>query len=321
MYAHSPQQIPSYTYCLYGIVIKSHWPLPCAQSPEAPAGAVELVEAPAAFFAKAAQEAAGCPNVTDWFHEVRLSDGSIYLRWPGLFEFLVSADGSRLTACPTSDISYEALLTYLLGHVFSFALLKRGFDPLHATAVMVHGGVVGFLGDSGYGKSSLAAAFLQAGYPIVTDDLLVMTEKENGLWVYPGIPRIKLFPEIASVFLGSQVMGTPMNPLTRKLVIPLDRPLAHQDVAPLKALYVLTRPSRRARGGRVAIRRLAPRPGFIALLRNSFNTFVVEPTRLTRQFDLNSRIVSTVPIKMLSYPRILAAVPSLRDAILADLSG
>ena len=315
----SSEHAPPYKYSLYGIPIRSHWPLPCAETPNAAPEAVELVEAPAEFFAPAAQEAAGHPNAADWFHQARLRDGSTYLRWSGLFEFLISADGSRLTACPKSDASYEALVTYLLGEVLCFALLRRGFDPLHATAVIVNGGVVGFLGDSGYGKSSLAAAFLQAGYPVVTDDLLVMAENGCGFSVYPGIPRIKLFPEIASVFLGSQVNGTPMNPLTRKLVIPLDRCHSHQDVAPVKALYVLTRPSTGRHTARVAIRSLSRRLGFIALLKNSFNTFVVEPLRLNRQFDLNTKIASTVPIKMLSYPRTIASVPSARDAVLADL--
>lgn len=310
---------PLYQYRLYGIAIKSHWPLPCAESSEATPYAVELVEVPSAFFAEAALEVAAQPTTTDWYREAHLTDGSIYLRWAGLSEFLISADGSRIAACPVGDVAYEALMTYLLGQVLSFALLKKGFDPLHATALLVDGGVVGFLGDSGYGKSSLAAAFLQAGYPIVTDDLLVVEKQECGLSVYPGIPRIKLFPEIAHAFLGSGVMGTPMNPLTHKLVIPLDRPHSHQDVAPLKALYVLTRPSTHAKGARVTIKPLSRRQSFLALLKNAFNSFVVDPWRLQRQFDLNTQIVSSIPIKMLSYPRTIAAAPLARDAVLADL--
>lgn len=279
---------------------------------------VELVEAPEGFFAEAAREAAWDSNSTEWL-QTRLGDGSTYLRWSGVFECLISADAGRVTACRTADVSYEALLTYLLSEALSFALLKKGFDPLHGTAVMVDGGVVGFLGDSGYGKSSLAAAFLQAGYRIVTDDLLVVAEQQGGLWVYPGIPRLKLFPEIAEVFLGPEVVGIPMNPLTRKLVIPLDSGRCHLELAPLSALYVLTRPSKHVGSTRVTIRSLPKRLGFIGLVRNAFNTLVVDPARLRQQLSLNAHIASTIPIKMLSYPRTIAAAPSARDAILADL--
>jgi len=273
---------------------------------------VELVEAPAAFFGAAAYEASRHPNAGQWFQQVRLRDGSVYLRWSGLFEFLVSVDATHLTVCRNDNISDEALFTYLLGHVLSFALMERGLDPLHATAVMVNGGVVGFLGNSGYGKSTLAGAFLQAGYPIVTDDLLVISGNETGLSVHPGIPRIKLFPEIASIVLRSQAAGTPMNPLTRKLVIPLDRSHAHQEVARLKALYVLAHPSVSKHSTRVVVRRLSQRLGMLALLKNTFNRFVVEPPRLHRQFDLNGQIVSTVPIKMLSYARNLTSMAAAR---------
>ena len=51
---------------------------------------------------------------------------------------------------------------------------------------------VAFLGDSGFGKSSLAAYLLSAGDRLVTDDLLLLQESE-GFLAYPGPPRIKLF--------------------------------------------------------------------------------------------------------------------------------
>jgi len=88
-------------------------------------------------------------------------------------------------------------------------LLKQGIEPLHCTAVVVNGGAVGFLGDCGYGKSSLAAAFLQAGYPLLTDDLLVLKEEGRHFLAYPSFPRIKLFPEMAEAFLGDRVAATP----------------------------------------------------------------------------------------------------------------
>ena len=319
MFAKSAEQPPPYRYRLYGNSIKSHWPLPLAESSNPTSDPVELVEAPPSFFAEVAREVAEKPKVADWYFETCLRDGSIYLRWSGMFEFLVSADGHLVTACLERECSYEALMTYLLGQVLSFVLIKRGLDPLHCTAVLVNGGVVGILGDSGYGKSSLAAAFLDSGYPIVTDDLLVIQERNSNLSVYPGIPRIKLFPEIANVFLGSKCMGTPMNPITNKLIIPLDDTQAYRELAPLKRLYVLTRPARAVKSKRVTMRLLSRRLTLVALLRSAFNSFLVDRARLQKQFDLYGRIASTVPVKMIRYARTVTAAPTARDAILADL--
>lgn len=313
------RQETSQAFRLYGLCVGSQWRLPYCEGSDADTPEVELVAGPAWFFEEASREAARQPTAADWFQHACLHDGSHYLRWSELFEFLVSADGHRIVGRPLTDVALEALHTYLLGVVLSFSLVKRGLDPLHATAVVVDGGAVGFLGDTGYGKSSLGAAFLQAGYPMLTDDLLVLRHDGHGFSAYSGPPRIKLFPEIAKRMLGEHVMGIPMNPLTRKLIIPLDRHQSHQAPTPLKALYVLPRPSAGAGSRRLTLRRLSQRGAFLALLKSAFNDEVVEPERLRHQFLLCTRIASAVPITLLSHPRSLASLPSVREAILADI--
>ena len=54
----------------------------------------------------------------------------------------------------------RAFTTHLFGHVLSFVLLKKGLEPLHSTVLAAPGGAIGILGDSGYGKSTLAAALI-----------------------------------------------------------------------------------------------------------------------------------------------------------------
>ena len=44
------------------------------------------------------------------------------------------------------------------------AILDSMDQPLHATAVVVGGGAVAFLGDSGYGKSTLGASFVRENF-------------------------------------------------------------------------------------------------------------------------------------------------------------
>jgi hypothetical protein len=67
------------------------------------------------------------------------------------------------------------------------------------------------------------------------------------------------------------------------------------------------------------IRRLSPRRAFVALLRNTFNPAVREPERLEQLFRHAAAVAATVPMKRLSLPRKLTALPAVRDAILADL--
>lgn len=308
-------------YCLYGACFTSRWPLPYPEAPEGNLRDIHLIEDSPQVFARAAREAGWAPSSSNWFHQASLGDGSIYLRWNHHFEFVISPDGRRIAGRPLGESSAEAFQSYLLGQVLSYALLKRGADPLHGTAVVVDGAAVAFLGDCGYGKSSLAAAFIEAGHSLLTDDLLVVTEEKHGFAAYPGPPRIKLFPQMADDLLRTLSGGIRMNALTPKLLIPLNPHQVHQDQAPLKALYVLTPPLKRARSERVTIRRMSQRKGFVELLRNTFNSQVTEADRLRRQFRQASRIASTVPIKSLSYRRRTRLLPEVRAAILADLRG
>lgn len=305
-------------YQVYGLRVKSVIPLPCP--PISPGLVeVEVVHGSPSLFSRVYQAISLQPDGTRWFQQARLPDGSRYLRWSGLFEFLIARDGRKIFCRSLDGTAPEAFQTYLLGQVLSFALLKLGVESLHSTAVIIDGGVVGFVGDCGYGKSSLGAAFLQADYPVLTDDLLVVKEEDQGYYAYPGLPRIKLFPKIAQSLLGERVRGTPMNNLTSKLIISLGRHQSHRASAPLTAIYVLMPPSAGAQCEKVTIRRLSQRRAFLELLKSTFNPVIIEAERLKRQFILATRLASKVPIKLLSYPRTLALLPSVRETILSDL--
>ncbi len=307
-------------YEVYGLRLKSVTPLPCPASAGSGPVEAEIVSAPARLFHRAHGATGLKPNGNRWFQHARLTDGSDYLRWSGLFEFLIAPDGRRIACRALDGPAPEAFQTYLLGQVLSFALVKRGIEPLHATAVVVNGGAVGFVGDCGYGKSSLGAAFLHAGHSLLTDDLLVVKEEDQGIFAYPGPPRIKLFAEVARPLLGDRVTGAPMNPQTSKLVIPLDPHQAAQTAVPLSMIYVLRPPTPGSQGTRVTIRTLSQRRACLELIASTFNLVIVEPARLTRQLDLAARLARRIPVKSLTFPRRIAALPAVRRAILADVT-
>jgi hypothetical protein len=186
----------------------------------------------------------------------------------------------------------------------------------------VDGGAVGFLGDCGSGKSTLGAAFLQAGHALLTDDLLVVEEHRAGFLAHPGAARIKLFPEIGRRLWAERAAGTPMNRFTPKLVIPVAVEAAEFSgrAVPLRQLYVLGQPAEPARTDRIRIRPLAPRRAFVELIRNTFNTVVADPPRLARQFAVAARLASRVPVSSLGFPRTLRRLPAVQAAIRSALA-
>jgi hypothetical protein len=312
-------------YHFYGVRLHSDWTLPYRGRRQPAVADVALVRRPAGHFTRARAVAlsrrrrAGDRSESASIVAATLPDGASYLRWHGRFEFLVSPDGRTVAARQIARRAPDTFHTHMLGQALSFALVRQGLDPLHATVVSVEGGAIAFLGDSGYGKSTLAAAFVGAGDRLVTDDLLVVTAADVGLVAHPGPPRLKLYPQALRRTLP-RARGTTLITATPKLMVPLSTAQVTGSAVPLRALYVLSPPSAAAAPSRVTIRRLSQRSACLALIRNTFNTAIVDPTRLARQFALAARVAGSLPIKVVSYPRSFRDIGGVRDAILADMA-
>jgi hypothetical protein len=250
-----------------------------------------------------------------------LPDGSNYAGLRDVGEFLISKDGRSITCYRFPQASPESFHVYLLGQALSFALVKNGIEPLHATVVVIDGKAVAFLGDCGFGKSTLAAEFLRAGHRLLTDDLLVLRATGRRMLAYPGPPRIKLFPELARRFLADEATGVPMNPDTRKLVIPLNQDRACGTGVPLAAVYALASPDKMAAERNIRITALSPREAFLRILASAFNILILHAPRLRRHFEATEALANSITVKELSYPRTLECLPMVRGAILSDLLG
>ena len=308
-----------YFYTVYGVSLRSDIPLALEQQTRGGDEAIEIRTEPASFFARAIRGARFSEGLPDWYEYARLEDFSSYVRWKGLGEFLVSKDGRHVRCRKFRGALSESYQVYLLQRALSFALVKQGFEPLHATSVVVNGQAIAFLGSSGFGKSSMAACFLADGHQLLTDDLLLLRRSATGLRAYPGPPRIKLFPAMASLFLGGPVDGVPMNRKTKKMVLPLLPDQLCSKPMPFKAIYVLQSPRESRRKQGIRLTPLDPRQAFVELLKNTYNYQHVAPDRLQRHFIQASSLANTVPFTKVCHSRVVKNLPAVRDAILADV--
>ncbi len=316
-----PRRTPLHRYHTYGLLISSAYRLAWSQNPsELKAARPDLFLAPGkkAIFARALRELGKTPRPIPWFQYKRLADGSDYLRWPRLFEFLLSPDGRFIYGHQLRRLSLETLQTYLMGQLLSFVLLKRGIESLHATAVALDNEAVGFLGDCGYGKSTLAAACVREGFSLLTDDLLRLDMRKSPPAAYPGPPRIKLMPAAAKHLVEPSIRRVPINPLTAKQSIPLGEQQNTRRKISLRTLYVLTPPRQRP-SQRIAIRRLSATGIWQALTANTFNISVRDSKRLRSHFFWVGELSKRLTVKSLSYPRSFARLPDVVAAIRRDL--
>ena len=304
-------------YSLYGLRIKSAIELPCPESRDAGhAVDVHLREA-------TEQEIAGtfkAPQIhreSDEFWDYRrFADGAARFSWKDHFDFSVSADGALVLWRRLVGVADEVLFTYLLNQVLSHCLLVRGVESLHATSVVIDGHAIAILGDTGYGKSTLAAAFVRLGHPLLTDDVLVPEFLDDGVLGHPSLPRLKLLPESADAMFGNR-RSLPMNSFTTKVILPLG-PAEHVvHPVPLRAIFALPSGSGAAT---ISIRRAKGHRALLALVKNTFDATLFSRRRLEQQFSFASRLAKLVPVKLLSYPRRMDLLPAIVASILADLA-
>jgi hypothetical protein len=314
----SPRQF--HHYRLYGISLRSEIPLSLPEEAQKSFGQVAdatFFWASRHWFAEVIADLPHDSGTDGWYERVRCPDGAEFLRWPDLFQFLVSHDG-RFVACGLLEhAALESFQTYLLGHVLSFALVTQGYEPLHATTVVVDGRAVAFLGHGGDGKSTLAAEFLHAGHQILTDDLLLIGEVDGTLCGFPGPPRIKLFPHIARRFLPRLASGAPVYPEAEKLIFPLAQDQQYRQPAPLRLFFRLNRPGQDVSG--VGLASLSGAHALLELVRSTFNVRIAGRDRLRRQFLAVREWATRIPVRRLGYPRTLEMLEPVRRAIVTDL--
>jgi hypothetical protein len=115
---------------------------------------------------------------------------------PAAARFIVR-DGKEILIDPAPFSDAGEVRAYLLGMALGLLCHQRGgITPLHASAVDVADGCVAFVGDSGDGKSTLAAALAQRGYSPICDDVCFMHLGTNeNLRAWPGISRIRLWED------------------------------------------------------------------------------------------------------------------------------
>jgi hypothetical protein len=110
-----------------------------------------------------------------------------------------------------------------------------------------------------------------------------------------------------------------MNPVTTKLIIPLNTSECATEAHRLRAVYILSQEDD-AQPHRPVIQRLSPAAAFPRLLAHTAGHYPSEKARLRRQFEFATTVVRKIPIKTLAYRRETAHMVDLKDAVLADVA-
>lgn len=229
------------------------------------------------------------------------ADGWHCMDWPAVARFRFTESADTVVAWPAADVGWPAVERVHRRGLVPAALQRLGFETLHAGAVRLPAGVVGFLGHAGAGKSTLARAFgAAAGADPWADDTLVLDFHGDDVAAVPIPFDVGLRPPSVHHF-GDGPSG----------VI-----VAGGGRARLRALMMLDRGSTR-----IAVTPLGAREALDALLPHACTFSMKDAARRRQMVEHYLTLAARTPVFRLAYPTDFGALPAVLEIVTATVAG
>jgi hypothetical protein len=254
------------------------------------------------------------PAGDDWALLYRTQDGYL-IRFPDYADFRVDARMERVACTLHGQTEPENAQHLYRNQVWPLMQSHLGKLVFHASAVLVGQEAVAFVGMSGQGKSTLAAAFAISGLPFLADDGLVVSERGGQFWVESGLNSVRLWDDSVEALQTGLSQPAPGISMTSKARFIANADMPHQrGHYRLGHLFLLDQGA-----GRFMCEPMNATERLVAWLRHSFVLDVHDRQATARHFDGLSRLAMDVSASRLDYPRSYAALGEMRAFILRQL--
>ncbi len=251
----------------------------------------------------------------------RRADEYLYV-FPHHARFHVANDG--LISCLLhAESSRQVLRHLLLNQIIPRYLATNGQLVLHASAVTLENGrSVAFLGNSGFGKSTLASSFHRNGAYLIDDDCILLNPCDEGVTAIGSFAGIRLFPDSMHAVFDEASGFSSYTPYTDKQQLLLKGEVGGDQALPrvLDALFLLHDPL----GGpgeiepvdSVHIEPVSGSAAMMAMIDCAFSLDPADQQLIVRNFHtIGQSISERLGLYSLRYPRIHARLPEVRKAV------
>jgi len=176
----------------------------------------------------------------------------------------------RIIISPEKSAEEIGFRFFVFGTGMALLLHMRGVIALHGSAVCINNKIIGFIGNSGSGKSTTAALFNSEGYPLFTDDVLAVDIEGQRVVAYKGSPYIKLNPDSAERVTGKSAskLGK-VYPSSPKRVYETKNK-KELDKREVKKIYVINRKNRKQSSKKINEERIEGKESCMRLIENSY---------------------------------------------------
>lgn len=123
-----------------------------------------------------------------WYH---LEKDSFVFRIENVAKYFIK-NGSEIIVEPFDSANEDDVKIFTLGTSFGILINQRNNIAIHGGSILINKEAVILTGDTGAGKSTLTNAFRHNGYRFLCDDVSVLGNKKEGIFVMPAYPQQKL---------------------------------------------------------------------------------------------------------------------------------
>lgn len=255
----------------------------------------------------------GLPDATDATGAGRrfvVEGTSIRMDWKRVGRFLIR-DGREMVIDRHEGVGDDVLRLYILGAALALLLHQRGFGVFHGSAAEVGGRGVVFVGEKGWGKSTLALAMSDHGHALIADDVTAFRWSADRPGLVPGTPLMKVWPTTVTASGRSlETIPTLHDQVDKRALVV---PTATTEFVPLGAIYLLDR------GPQTEIVPVTGRSAWSELMPHWFAARYGEPMLrglgVTAPFENCARLAQRVAVARLRRTDDLGALSQLVEAI------
>ncbi|MFD1707982.1 aldolase [Siminovitchia sediminis] len=225
-------------------------------------------------------------------------------------------NGTHISISAFGSSSLDHIRLYLLGTCMGILLMQRRILPLHGSAIMIGGKAYAIVGESGAGKSTLASAFLQKGYQLISDDVIPVQLKTEGMpIVTPAYPQQKLWEESLQAFDMEPTNFKPIIDREKKFAVPVQSHFAGDPVE-LAGIYELIK----IKNGTPNIVPTEKLDRLHTIFRHTYRNFLLGRLGLMEwHFQLTTQIIQKTDIYQLRRPHHKFTVHNLTAFILETI--
>ena len=226
------------------------------------------------------------------------------------------------------DSTMQMLRHLLLNQIIPRYMATNGRLILHAGAVTLENGKsVAFLGNSGFGKSTLVSSFHRHGAQLINDDCIMLECSDDGVTVIGGLVGIRLFPDSVNAVFNEATGFTNYTPYTDKQQLFLQSEAGSVQPEPcvLDALFLLNNPKAGPADDKTdqAVM-IGPVSGSEAMMAMVYSAFSLDPSArkvIAGNFrNIGQAISEQLGFYSLNYPRVHERLPEVRAAVIECLS-